>query len=468
MALMPWDYEPSIRAAFGIPQQNQVDRGYGLTYDTTGWEVDPTSGADRSTMRKKATPEDLATLQALANSFIDPNQGGEGNNDPWAVLYDMTGIEYDPNTGYIYSSKGPTPGTGGGPIQSVLSTAAPFLAAYTLGSGYGALAGEPAAAGTAAGTGTATGSGATGATSSGLGLDASLSSAAGGDATLAGTSGAGAFGGAGGAGSGVGLDPYAYTPPETPLPVETPPPSTPPPGDGGYLASINKALGTSITGGDIAKFALVAAPAVAGAFASNGGTPVSATSTTTNLPAYMQAGAQQTWDDFINSFYGLSGGKSFKQMLDEDTTFKQTQGNKLSTLLQSLVDQGTSGTGMFTPTNVSFGGNKVFDFVPKSNRNLANQLAALQGANYDLSDDLAPNASNTAYLDKLFSVITALQPQGNTSNTQTTTTPTTSTWANILQGLTQGVNLYNALDSGSSSNVKMVKNADGTYSLAKV
>lgn len=431
MALMPWDYDPNVRGSFGIPQQNQVDRGFGLVFDDTGWEVDPTSGVDRSTMRKKATPDDLIKLKQLANSFIDPNQGGEGNPDPWLVLYDMTGIEYDPSTGYIYSSKGPTPGTGGGAVQSFLPIVALVAAMYganALGGalGAGATAGEIGAGATGGAAG-ATGAGATTAgtgaagTSAGLGLDATLSGAAGGNAALAGTSGAGVAGTTAG----------------------------------------------GITYGDILKGALAVAPAVIGATANTGGTPVSATSTTTNLPTYMQAGAQQTWDDYINTFYGLQGGKSYKSMLDEDTQYKQTQGNKLSTLLQSLVDQGTSGTGMFTPTNVSFGGNKVFSFVPKSNRNLANQLAALQGANYDLSTDLAPNKASTDYLDKLFTVITALNPQSNTQTTQQTTTPTTSTWANILQGLTQGTNIYNALNSGSSSNVKMVQNADGTYSVVK-
>lgn len=446
----------------------------GLNYDPKGWELldkDPYSNNLASTGWKNTYRIPIKNLPPdFIGKIYNPSQAGgdtaighdnwdevgAGGDAPvqlWQLIQDKTGFNFrkpgggagtpTDNDGYLYvtepSQADPGQANRWDNPMNWLDLIPAMIATYGMageigaaGAGGGAAAGGSTAGEVGAGGAAASGAGGTTAgTSLGLGLEPGVSAAAGGVPASAGTvtSSLGAGGTAGGS----------------------------------ALSSGGGALGY----GDILKGAIAAAPAVVGAFANKGGTPVTATSTTTNLPVYMQPGAQQTWDEFINNFYGLEGGKSFKSMLDQDTAFKQSRGNQFSNLLQTLTDQGMNRTGMFTPTNISFGGNKVFDFVPKSNRNLANQLATLQGTNYALSDDLAPNKASTDYLDKLFTVITALNPQGNTQNVQQTTTPKTSTWANILQGLTQGTNIYNAMNSGSSNNVKMVQNNDGTYSVVK-
>ena len=92
---------------------------------------------------------------------------------------------------------------------------------------------------------------------------------------------------------------------------------------------------------------------------------VSSTTTTSNLPTYMQGGAQQLWDDYINDFYGIGGGKSTKTMMGEDTDYVAGLDKNLAAMAGKQVTDMENRTGMFNPTNVSFGGVPGIQFRPQ-------------------------------------------------------------------------------------------------------
>lgn len=125
-----------------------------------------------------------------------------------------------------------------------------------------------------------------------------------------------------------------------------------------------------------------------------------------------------------------------------------------TTLLNKYVEEGNAGTGLFKPVNFGFGGKHMARIVPKSNRNLATQLAGFgQDAssanmnlinlentfgNTDLSNILnaaktyTKNAADTSYMEKLQALILPLTGQGSTS------TATRNTGGDVLSGLLSG------------------------------
>jgi hypothetical protein len=183
------------------------------------------------------------------------------------------------------------------------------------------------------------------------------------------------------------------------------------------------------------------------AFKGPGSQTVSSTTTTSNLPSYMQQGAQQLWDDYINDFYGLGGGKSVKTMFGEDTNYVAGLDKNLAALAGRQVSDMDVGRGMFTPTNVSFGGNKAFSFVPRSNRDLAKQQLTTGGIQNELLKPHTPNEAPMAYNTFLGNLALTLNKGAGSSATTTGTVPGTSTATNINTGLGAVHNLFNALNN---------------------
>lgn len=183
--------------AFGVPFEDIAGLDFGLTYEAPtagGWELDPATGnyklGGKQIYRKKASPEDIAKYYALSQSMDNPFDDVDARQE----VLDRTGLEYDPVSGYLYSSMGHW-GSGGGPLQ-YFGPVAGLL-------GLGAAAGYFGGAGAAAGSGTGSTTAGTGAAASGMGLDPAVAAAAGGDPALIGGSGAGAFGSSGAGASGT-------------------------------------------------------------------------------------------------------------------------------------------------------------------------------------------------------------------------------------------------------------------------
>jgi hypothetical protein len=170
----------------------------------------------------------------------------------------------------------------------------------------------------------------------------------------------------------------------------------------------------------------------------------------------MQGDAQSLWDQYINDFYGT--GKttgtypgvttpttSYQQRMTQDTDYVAQLEKKLAALGNGQVSDAQNRTGMFTPTNVSFGGNKVFDFVPKSNRNLANQVLNTATAATALETAHPPNEASQKFSNYLQNLALKLNTGSGSSSTSTANVPTTSAWTNIMNGLNQGLTLANAI-----------------------
>jgi hypothetical protein len=201
---------------------------------------------------------------------------------------------------------------------------------------------------------------------------------------------------------------------------------------------------------------------------------VSSTTTTSNLPSYMQGGAQQLWDDYINDFYGLGGGKSVKTMMGEDTSYVAGLDKNLAAMAGKQVSDMESGTGMFTPTNISFGGNPAFSFVPRSNRDLAKQQLTTGGVQNELLKPHTPNEASMAYNTYLGNLALNLNKGAGSTGTTTGTVPGTSSTTNVNNTLNtagqliQALNNYNTPSSSTTTTqptYTIVKNADGQYVL---
>ena len=175
---------------------------------------------------------------------------------------------------------------------------------------------------------------------------------------------------------------------------------------------------------------------------SGGNNMVSQTTTNEWRTPSQQNDANRLWNDFINSFYGVTetiedteqaptGGegettvKSYKQRLEEDQAYLHDLENTYNTdlsdlssdymadtraaispyqdllsetmdeekssallyqdLLSKKMNEAETGTGMFTPVSFGFGGQQMASFVPRQNRELATQFTDLAEKNRESS-----------------------------------------------------------------------------------
>lgn len=232
---------------------------------------------------------------------------------------------------------------------------------------------------------------------------------------------------------------------------------------GGTVADVAAKTGLGLT--DVLRIASVALPIVGGLTAGTGDKTATQTTTTSSLPTYAQGDASQLWNDYIDTVYGTGGQKGLQARTQEDTDYLKGLGDTYSAdskaaaqpyleLLSKQIAEGNAGTGLYTPTNITFGGNNLMSFVPKSNRNLASELLARANAqtttnqgladlNYKLGAAITPNTAANTYADKLGELATKLI-SGNQTTTQSATMPGQSTWANFLQGLDAATKIYGA------------------------
>lgn len=173
----------------------------------------------------------------------------------------------------------------------------------------------------------------------------------------------------------------------------------------------------------------------------------------------------------LNARSDLTGGtatsstkSSYEQLLAEDEAAKEAATNKYlqqsaeatkpyTDLLNQYIKQGNEGTGLFSPVSFGFGGQQMASFVPKSNRNLADQLTgygkASTSANVGLLQDAlnaattyTPNAAKTDYIKNF---LMPLATNLLMNSTQTTTGDKTATeegdsnsFADTLKGALSG------------------------------
>jgi hypothetical protein len=217
---------------------------------------------------------------------------------------------------------------------------------------------------------------------------------------------------------------------------------------------------------------------------------VSTTSTSTaGWPNQSQRNDALTlWNDYIDSFYGIAptatspGYKGSSQRLAEDTAHlkigDEAYNTKMAALdtatktamspyqqqLQSMLTQSGDKSGYFTPVSFGFGGKKMAEFVPKANRDLANQLLGIgkektqfdtgivdldrQAAARDLAlnTTYTPNKVGNDY-DKALRELMWMLNSGQQTQTQSASAnlPEQSTYSKVLQGITAGSNLANAI-----------------------
>jgi hypothetical protein len=210
---------------------------------------------------------------------------------------------------------------------------------------------------------------------------------------------------------------------------------------------------------------------------------VSTTSTSTSLwpTAKQQQDALTTWNDFIDSFYGIAptegspGYAGYKDRLTLDIkaikAADAAYNTKMSGLdtqtkeaydpyqkqLVDILGQLTNGTGLGKQVSFGFGNKPMASFVPKANRDTANQLLSIgkEGANTGASmlnldreaaaRDLAystahtPNEAANVYQNALEDLMWKLNSGQQTKNeTSSANLPEESNYSKILDGITTG------------------------------
>lgn len=218
-----------------------------------------------------------------------------------------------------------------------------------------------------------------------------------------------------------------------------------------------------------------------------GGRTTSATTTTSNLPPYIQEAGKLTWDQFTDDFYGV-GTKGVKERGIEDIAaqvgYEQELLDRLGGLdvshlaatktavapfqaqLSDIQGQLQGGTGLGTPVSFGFGGKKMASFVPKSNRALAEQLLGMGYTSSQINTTLAdlaynadraqaerkfgfdvahpPNQAANEYSQRLFDLM-KLTNLGNEVSTTTGTVPGVPWYSTLMQGANTAVNFYDKI-----------------------
>ena len=424
-------------------KQAEAHADKGLVYDPSGWELVTGTDQDAPVWRKKATIEDIAALNSTGR-----NMGPEGGIS--SDSGDIFGMHYDPNTGYIHAYDPPKPGgqsflgvKNWGPVAALLAVG------YTAGAAYAALG--AGAAGGAAG-GAAAGSTAVG-------------DMVGGATTLSGGAGAGMTGAAAVGGSAIPVVAGGTTAAAAPAVVggaSSTVPAAVSGGAAGGAAVAPAAAGGGWTAGNTLSALGLGLGVINGLTAPTGGQNVSSNTASTNLPTYMQGDAQGLWDQYINDFYGTgkttgtypgitTPTKSYQTRMGEDIDYVAALEKRLAGLAEGQVSDAQGRTGLFTPTNVSVNGSKIFDFVPRSNRDLAKQILTTAGLDTSLQTAHPPNEGTQAYTDFLGNLALKLNT-GSNSSTSTAQVPGPSVWTNIMQGLNQGLTLADAISKYNKQN----------------
>ncbi len=217
-----------------------------------------------------------------------------------------------------------------------------------------------------------------------------------------------------------------------------------------------------------------------------------------------------TFEDYINDFYGLGGGKSVQTRIAEDQAalqgYQKILLDKLSGLdttrladtkaavapyqaqLMDIQGQLSGNTGLGKQVSFGFGGKPMASFVPKTNRALADQLLGmgressnintglidmgyksgtdLAGREFGFSSENLPNKAADTYSAKLEALMKYLNPNSGTTSTTTGTVPGVPWYTTALQGLNTGVNLYDKIyNPRQSAGMQLKQNADGTFSV---
>lgn len=238
------------------------------------------------------------------------------------------------------------------------------------------------------------------------------------------------------------------------------------------VTEAGKGLVSDMNLGDWARVAGVALPVISAIFAPSGSQNVTTTSTTDTRPPWIQAGAEESWNKFIDDFYGTSTTSGVQQRITEDTDYLKNLDTQYigdtkgavspyqAQLAKTLADS-EAGVGDFTPVSFGFGGKKMTSFVPKTNRQFAQEKLGFgrEGATinqglldqaYNLNKVHVPNEAANKWSDKLEKLMT-LTNTGQSTTTQSGEVPGPSTFSNILMGLNTGANLYNAFNYQPSS-----------------
>ena len=252
------------------------------------------------------------------------------------------------------------------------------------------------------------------------------------------------------------------------------------PSTGGYGPDYTSGMSTA----DMIKLGITALP-VAGAVVNsltggNDAQTLSALTTTDTRPAYVKGSAEKLWNDYIDDFYGV-GGQSVKDRETETADYKaaadatyladtKTAMEPYQKQLTDLLGQADTGTGYFTPLNLttSKGGvsSPLVSFVPKQNKETATQVLGMGKTSADtnallaeLQNQLAlknlPNAAADSYSAKLAELMKYANTGGSTT-TETGQTAGTSSWADILNAVNTAANIYGKFSGYQSSNDDLI------------
>jgi hypothetical protein len=255
---------------------------------------------------------------------------------------------------------------------------------------------------------------------------------------------------------------------------------------GGTTLTEDQVKDLGLSAADLVKLGITVLP-VAGSVVNalaggNEGETLSASTTTDTRPAYIKDDAETLWNEFIDDFYGTSGGTSVKDRETETAAYKsaadatyladtQTAMKPYQTLMTDLLSQASSGTGYYTPLNLttSKGGvsSPLVSFVPKQNKDTATQVLGISKTSADTSALLAelqnqlalrnlPNAAADSYSSKLSDLMKYANTGGSTT-TETGETAGTNSWAAILDAVNTAANIYGKFSGYQSTTDDLLK-----------
>jgi hypothetical protein len=241
-----------------------------------------------------------------------------------------------------------------------------------------------------------------------------------------------------------------------------------------------------------------------GANVGGGGATGGGGTSTLNADGTPKTAGAFTFEDYINDFYGLSGGQSVQSRIAGNVAGQTGLESKFLTDMGALdtghlantkaavspyqqqlaeaLGQSQTKTGYFQPFNYSFGGKAMPSFVPK---NQISTMNAALGTGRESSsvatglEDLDYNAKRLAaeralgfgtahptneaadtYSAKLEALMKYLNPNTGTTQTTTGTVPGVPWYSTLLQGLNTGVNFYDKISNPRTNSSTTLTAAD--------